>query len=277
MVAAALLVPVGAAAFSSSRLQAMGAAPRGAQVLYLPSGKYLKVTSLGFPEVMADLIYIWSIQYYSNYEIADRFKYLEHIYGGVISELDPAYIDPYLIGSLIMSTEAGDHEMALRLLDKGMAANPQEWILPFEAGFTCYNLLHDYTRAARYFEKAVAIPGAPGVIRRLRAEMYNKSGDKRSSLEYWREVLAGADNDYVRDVASRHVHDLAIEVDLESLRAAVGGWREKAGSNPPDLEALVRAGLIAGLPSDPEGKPYLYDRLTGEVTSQSRFSLRRKS
>ena len=57
-------------------------------MLYLPSGKYLRVVSLGFPQVLADMIYIWSIQYYGNYEAEDRFKYLEHIYGGVISELE---------------------------------------------------------------------------------------------------------------------------------------------------------------------------------------------
>jgi len=67
----------------------------------------------------------------------------------VISELDPRYIDPYLIGALIMSAEAHQDEMALRLLDKGIAANPTEWILPFDAGFLCYDHLHDYP--ARHF------------------------------------------------------------------------------------------------------------------------------
>ena len=266
------------AAWASSRIETQrGSADAGAQVLYLPSGEYLKAISLGYPEVLADAVYIWSIQYYGHYERADRFRYLEHVYANVIAELDPRYIDPYLIGAMIMSVEANDAEMALRLLDKGIAANPEEWILPFDAGFLCYDRLHDYPRAARYFETALRMPQVPGAVRRLHAEMYNKMGDKRASLEYWSEVAREADSDYVRNVSSMHVHDLKIEVDLETLRAAVAAWRLRDGSLPPDLQALARARLIATLPFDPEGAAYLYDPRTGAVSCASRFRLRRSA
>lgn len=274
---AALVASLVSAAWSWGHLETLRAkSATGAQVLYLPSGKYLRVTSMGFPEVMADLIYIWSIQFYGHYDTADRFKYLNHIYGNVISELDPHYIDPYLIGAMIMSMEAGDPEMALRLLDKGIAANPNEWILAFDAGFLCYDRLKDYPRAARYFEAAMRAPSVPSTVRRLHAEMYNKMGDKRASLEYWSEVQRGAETDYVHDVSAMHVHDLTIEVDLEALRGAVEAWRARHGSLPPDLRSLAAAGLVAREPVDPEGVPYLYDRRTGEVKSQSRFKLQRR-
>ena len=277
----AILAPACAAAWSWERLESEGSLSRpGASVLYLPSGRYLKAASLGFPEVMADAIYIWSIQYYSNYDTADRFTYLEHIYAGVITELDPHYMDPYLIGSLIMSTEAGDHEMALRLLDKGIAANPREWILPFEAGFTCYNLLKDYPRAARYFDLAADNPEAPGVIRRIRAETLNKAGDKRASLAYWIEVHETAEDAYVEDISWRHVHDLRIEIDLESLRAALETWKMSpagAGRYPHSLAELLKAGLISAPPVDPDGVPYAYDPATGQVRSASPFRLYRRS
>jgi tetratricopeptide (TPR) repeat protein len=275
----AVLVPACMAAFSWGRLEAEGTIGRhGASVLYLPSGKYLKAMSLGFPEVMADAIYIWSIQYYSNYDTADRFTFLEHIYSGVITELDPHYMDPYLIGSLIMSSEAGDNEMALRLLDKGMAANPREWILPFEAGFTCFNLLKDYPRAAAYFEKAIAIPDAPGVVRRIHAEMLNKAGDKRASLAYWTEVHEKAEDAYVEDISWRHVHDLRIEIDTETLHAALEAWKDSPqgeGRYPRSLSDLQRAGLIAAVPLDPDGAPYAYDPATGSVRSIGPFRLYR--
>jgi tetratricopeptide (TPR) repeat protein len=276
----ALAVPAMAAGWSGAKLERMsGQRHVSAQVLYLPSGKYLKMVSLGFPELMADAIYIWSIQYYSNYEADDRLKYLEHIYGSVISELDPHYVDPYLIGSLIMSVEAHEYEMALRLLDKGIAANPDEWILSFEAGFLCYHTLHDDARATSYFEKALRAPGAPPVIKRLRAEMYRMMGDKAASLGYWREVYETADegDEYVRSVAWRHVHDLTIEVDTEALGRAVTAFETKTGSNPPSLDALVAAGLLERVPLDPDGAPYLYDRSAGEVSASSRFELNRRA
>src|SRR2546428_4356914 len=157
-------------------------------LLYLPSGKHLTVMALVFDGLVADVLYLWSIQYYGNYDIRDRYDYLERIYDQVITELDPHYLDPYLIGALIMTTEARQPEMALRLLDKGVERNPDQWIIPFEAGFLCYDDVHGYRRAAGYFEKALRIPGVHPLARRLYAEMYNRAGDKRTSLPEWSEV-----------------------------------------------------------------------------------------
>jgi len=60
----------------------------GSSIIYLPSGKYLKYATFGYSSMLADLIYIWAIQYYCNYNIPDRFQYLEHIFS-IISVLDP--------------------------------------------------------------------------------------------------------------------------------------------------------------------------------------------
>src|SRR5207247_10750367 len=155
-----------AAIFVQGRIEGLKPGAAAHPLLYLPSGKYLKVAALGFDGLLADLLYLWSIQYYGNYDIRDRYDYLERIYDQVITELDPHYLDPYLIGALIMTTEARQPEMALRLLDKGVERNPDQWIIPFEAGFLCYDDLHDYRRAAGYFERAPRIPGVPPLARR---------------------------------------------------------------------------------------------------------------
>src|SRR5437867_11301228 len=118
----------GASALQLDRARA-GRAP-GYHLLYLPSGKYLRAITFGYSSLAADLIYIWSIQYYSNYQIADRYDYLDQIYRRVIAEPDPTYIDPYLAGLLIISGEAKRDELPLRLLDEGVARNPMAGVLP---------------------------------------------------------------------------------------------------------------------------------------------------
>src|SRR5213594_5220799 len=213
-------------------------------LLYLPSGKYLKVMALGFDGLLADMLYLWSIQYYGNYDIKDRYTYLERIYDQVITELDPHYLDPYLVGALIMTAEARKPEMALRLLDKGVRANPDKWIMPFEAGFLCYNDLHDYRRAAAYFEKALAIPDVHPLVRRLHAEMFNRAGDKRMSLMEWLEIYQTTDDPYVHNVAWNHAHDLKVDVDLADLRDAVGRFRAREGRLPRRMQEIVQVGLL---------------------------------
>jgi tetratricopeptide (TPR) repeat protein len=269
----ALILSLGIAAAGESALKVdqlrAGEAP-GQHLLYLPSGKYLRVATLGYSALAADLIYIWSIQYYSSYQASDRYSYLDQIYRRVIGELDPHYIDPFLIGSMIMSVEAGRNDLALGLLDDGIAKNPGEWILPFSAGFLCYNTLHDYARARSYFEKVISIPGAPPAARRFYAEMFSRMGDKRTSLRYWSEIHDTADSGYVRNVSWLHVHDLSIEVALQDLASGVESYRATQGRLPERLQDLVRSGILPALPSDPEGRPYRYDPSTGKVICQAR-------
>ncbi len=65
----ALLLGLGLATAGGSALKVedlrAGQAP-GYHLLYLPSGKYLKAITFGYSNLAADLIYLWSIQYYSN-------------------------------------------------------------------------------------------------------------------------------------------------------------------------------------------------------------------
>ncbi|PYS97489.1 MAG: hypothetical protein DMF50_00410 [Acidobacteria bacterium] len=270
------LAALGAAILVQGRIESQ-AHERSAvhPLLYLPSGKYLKVAALGFDDILADLIYLWSIQYYGDYAIEERYDYLEKIYTEVIAELDPRYIDPYLIGSLIMSAEARKPEMALRLLDKGFEKNPDQWILAFEAGFICYDDLKDYVRAAAYFEKALKVPGVHPLVRRLYAGMYERAGDKRASLREWAEIYETAGDDYVRQVSASHVHDLEVEVDLMDLKEAVARFRRQAGRPPERLGELAASGLLREIPRDPEGREYLYDHDRGAVSYRGSLILAR--
>ena len=254
-----------AATAVQGRIESLSRSASVHPLLYLPSGKYLRIVALGFDGLLADMLYLWSIQYYGNYEIKDRYTYLERIYDQVITELDPHYLDPYLVGALIMTAEARQPEMALRLLDKAVRANPDQWLPAFEAGFLCYNDLHDYPRAAAYFEKALAVPGVHPLVRRFYAEMYDRAGDKRTSLREWLEIYQTSDDPYVHGIAWKHVHDLKIEVDLADLSRATALFRDKEKRPPRHLQELVTSGLVQALPRDPEDLDYLYDRQTGEV------------
>jgi tetratricopeptide (TPR) repeat protein len=243
-----------------------GRRPAVHPLLYLPSGKYLRVVSLGFDGLLADVIYLWSIQYYGNYAIADRYDYLEQIYDTVITELDPRYLDPYLVGAMIMDVEARRPESALRLLDKGIAANPDKWILAFEAGFVCYNELRDYRRAAGYFEMALRAPDVHPVVRRLYAGMYDRAGDPRTSLREWVEIYDTSSDEYVRNIAWNHVHDLKVRVDLMDLNDGVTRFRALRGRPPRDVRELVAAGIVPAIPLDPEEREYRYSSRDGRVT-----------
>ncbi len=236
----------------------------GSSIIYLPSGKYLKHLTFGYSSLVADLIYLWAIQYYGSYDIHDRFKYLQHIFS-IIAELDPKYVDPYEVGALIAVYEARDPELALKILDMGLEKNPDMWIFPFQAGHIAQMQMKNFEVAREYYRKAMEIPGAPPITKRLYAHAAYRAMDYQEAWEMWKEVYETAQEDWVKEIAYNHLYRVKATVDTEALSQAVKKFQEKYGRLPADLNQLVRAGFIREVPKDLDGKDYLYDPKTGEV------------
>ena len=270
LVGVLLAVAVAGAVSARVRLVAIDLAGRGSKaLLYLPNGKYLKAISLGHASIVADFVYLWAIQYYSDYERTDRYRYVEHVFGDVIAELDPGYIDPYWLGALILSTEAQDVEAGLRLLDRGFANNPSAWILPFLAGWEC-DRVGQFDRAATYFDRAAKAPGAPPDLFRLKAGMTARTGNLRDAIARWQDVFDDPRNDDgARAIATRQIRTLTVRADVHDLDAAIAAYRERHGRLPKSLDELVRAGIVGALPRDPDGAAYSYDPSTGTVSSDA--------
>jgi len=236
----------------------------GSSIIYIPSGKYLRFATFGFPSFTADMIYIWAIQYYSNYSIEDRFDYLDHIFS-IISELDPHYLDPYEIGSLIAAHEARDVNTACKILDRGLEKNPKEWIFPFEAGHIAQMVEKDFALAQKYYKRTMEIEGAPALVRRLYANAAFKIMDYKTSLENWLEIYQEAEDERIKKIASNQIYQIKTTIDIKTIEEAIGKFKERFGRNPTELGQLMKDGLLGSLPKDLDGKEYIYDSQTGGV------------
>jgi tetratricopeptide (TPR) repeat protein len=245
----------------------------GSSIIYIPSGRFLKYAAFGYRALAADVIYLWSIQYYSTPTIDDRFDHLDHVFA-IINELDPRYQDPYEVGSMIAVQEARGVEgpaqgalirSALAILDRGAANNPDQWVYPFDAGHIALMTLKDFPLAEKYFEQCMKIPGAPDFVERLRANAIFKKGDLKTSWETWLDIYKRAPDERTKKIASNHLYNVKATIDQAALEEAAAQYRGRFGRLPADLDALVRAGLLRGVPKDLDGKDYLYDPATGQV------------
>ncbi len=241
----------------------------------LPSGKTLKILSFGYRNLAADLLFIWSIQFYSTYHIANRFDFLERVYEA-ITDITPQYREPYIIGSLIMVHEAKDVPMALRLLEKGSRHNPAEWLFDHDAGFYSYKYLKDFPRAERYYNRAAAKPGAPEFIRRIKAHMVYLSDDPQTAARMYLDIYRNAQSTLERDSAFNHLYQIKAEADLPQLKAKIAEYRQNFGRLPRALSELARAGLVREVPRDFAGNEYVYDPQTGTVTAQRIFRWKKR-
>jgi tetratricopeptide (TPR) repeat protein len=215
---------------------------------------------------LADLVYIWAIQYYSDYTIAERYDNLDHIFS-IIAALDPRYLDPYEMGAVIAVYEARDPYLAFKVLDRGLENNPEQWIFPYQAGHYAALTLKDYDLALQYYKKTMEIESAPEIAKRLYADAAFKGTDYQAAWQNWLEVYRTASDERIKKIASNHLYQVKSAMDIAQLEEAIEKFRQKYGRFPDDLDQLVRTGILDSVPKDLDEKDYIYDPVTGKVES----------
>ncbi|MCX6555384.1 MAG: hypothetical protein NTZ12_10330 [Candidatus Aminicenantes bacterium] len=241
----------------------------------LPSGKSLKVLSFGYRNLAADLLFIWSIQFYSTYYLTNRFDYLERVYD-TITDITPPYKEPYIIGALIMAFEAKDIPMALRLLEKGSRNLPDEWFFDHEAGFYCYKYLNDLPKAEDYYSRAAMKPDAPSFLKRMKAHMVYLQDDPKVAYQMWIDIYDHARDRLERDAAFNHLYQIKAEIDLPPLQEKIARFRDKFRRFPATLAELVSRGMATVIPQDFSGNDYRYDPILGMVKAQRVYKWKRR-
>lgn len=237
----------------------------GRDLLYLPSPEMLKLVSLGHPEFVADVLYLWSIQYYSQFQPHERFLYLETVYN-LITDLDPRYFDAYRIGALIMEIQVGGDDAKLeqsvrRLFDKGLRNLPQSWQLAEAAAWDMYIRFRDRRAALHYAEIAAKRPGAPARLKRIVGVWRDAENDWTidDSIAYWRQAAADAVDAYDRGHCLSHLYDALVVKDRQRLNPLLHQYSARTGSCAHHWEELISAGMLREAPTDMNGTPYGID------------------
>ena len=79
--------------------------------------------------------------------------------------LDPYFSIAYRFGAIYLGEPypggPGRPDLAVALLQKGLAAQPSKWQYLMDLGFVQYWHLHDYAAAATAFTSASELPGVP--------------------------------------------------------------------------------------------------------------------
>jgi hypothetical protein len=226
----------------------------------------LRLVSLGNRGLMADLLYLWSIQYYTGFRVDERFLYLETVYNQ-ITDLDPYYFDAYRIGAMIMTIETASdpserRDAVERLYDKGLANMPDSWQLAEVAAWDAFNHLGDRNLAIRYAEIGSKRPGAPDRLKRVLGVWRDRFGEWTisDSIAYWEDVLAGATRKPDVILAETHLYDAYVELHRQQLDPILEDYRNRTGKCPADWQPLIDAGLLSAVPLDSIGKPYGINR-----------------
>jgi hypothetical protein len=237
------------------------------KLLYLPDGDYLKIASLGYRQLIADLLWVQAIQVMGEKQVSESSGRWLYRALDSITTLDPKFVRAYEGGGLALTTLVVLPEESNQLMMKGMRHNPTEWKLPFLIGINYYYELYDDAKAAEYISQASRLPGAPSSLATLAANLYVSSHSPQQAVNLLAELYEKATDDSAKKLLDIRLKIVLTERDLHLLEQAIDRYRTQNGQYPPTLDALVRGGLLSALPVEPSGGRYLYDANTGTVSS----------
>ncbi len=233
-----------------------------AEVLYIPSGDFLRRLSLGHEGLLADIYWTRVVQYYGRKRLGQetRFELLGPLLR-ITTALDPHLVIAYRFGAVFLAAKppggAGQPQEALYLLRRGIVANPDYWRLWQDLGFIYYWDLKDYANAARVFRAGSERPGAQLWMKVLAVTVAEKGGDFQTSFLLWSEIYRQAENDQIRKSAQDHLAALVAEDELKKLNDLLARYREREGHEARSFHELVIAGFLETAPKDPYGTPYI--------------------
>ncbi len=247
--------------------------------LYL-NGKMARRLSLGFNGLAADWYWMRSLQYVGGKIINTpqdvvidhlqqlNLKLLPALLDNATT-LDPQFLDPYEYAAVVLP--AIDVNEAIRITQKGIAANPSAWRLYQHLGYI-YWQQHDYRAAAETYGRGAQIPGAPQWMEAMKARMAIEGGSRSTAREIYGRMYEQSTDDKVKDMARRRLMQVDSLDRIDALHKILASYQSRTGSCPKswkEIEPIFRTMGVpvdqSGAPLDPSGAPYLFGKTNCEV------------
>jgi len=251
--------------------------------LYL-NGKTARRISLGFNGLAADWYWMRSLQYVGkkiidqpgDVAIDDLSKLNLKLLAPLLdtaTTLDPEFLDPYEYAAIVLP--AVDVKEAIRITQKGIAANPNAWRLYQHLGYI-YWQQGDYQAASEIYGRGAQIPGVPSWMEAMKAKMLADGGSRNTAREIYTRMFEESADEQVKDMARKHVLLLDSLDQRDGLRKVMQTYRDRAGHCPTSWTELREAFRVlsipvdaSGSPLDPTGVPYVLTSGTCEVQLNS--------
>ncbi|HEX9367043.1 MAG TPA: hypothetical protein VF921_10455 [Vicinamibacterales bacterium] len=245
----------------------------GPGLLYVRSPAVARRLVLGYDAIAADLYWIRTLQHFGDERLSPpghvRTYALLYPLLDLTTTLDPYFSIAYRFGAIFLGEPypdgPGRPDLAVALLQKGLAAQPAKWQYLMDLGFVHYWHLHDYRAAAAAFQRASDLPGGPSWLRPLAAVTLAEGGHRDASRALWQQ-LAQADEPWLRDAATLRLAQLDAMDVIESLQSRVKAFQAAHPGEPLTWDRLAAARFLPGIPLDSSGTPFVLDRATGAIT-----------
>lgn len=187
--------------------------------------------------------------------------------------LDPQFITVYSYGAAILPSI--DESQAIKLLEKGVRANPDNWRLYHNLGYI-YWQTKNYAKAAEIYRVGAAKADAPEWMKQMSATMQAQGGSRDFARQIYRQMLGTAEDEQTKTFAFLRLSQIISLDERDAIRKGLQifsrnnnrcpqTWREimpvLEKTVPPDGDSLRRSDK--GELLDPTNVPYVLNVQNG--------------
>jgi tetratricopeptide (TPR) repeat protein len=229
----------------------------------LRSGKLVKVMSLEYAPLLADIYWTRVVQYYGNKHVRGQAN-LELLWPllDITTTLDPNLLISYRFGAMFLSQAApagaGRPDLAVQLIQRGIQANPDYWRLYEDLGFVYYFDLKNYQKASEAFLEGSKRPNAQLWMKIMAAKVAAEGESFETSAFLWKDIYESTPDPSVKKNALLHLQLLKVKEDCRQLDLLADEYAKRFGKRPARMSEMVQAGLLRGIPGDPLGFAYIF-------------------
>lgn len=181
--------------------------------------------------------------------------------------LDPQFMTVYSYGAAVLpAIDAAD---AIKLLGKGIAANPDNWRLYHNLGYI-YWQIKDYQKAGELYSKGASKQDAPDWMIQMSANMQAQGGNREFALEIYRQMYETADDENTKSFAELRYMQIESLIEREAIRPVLHNFKSQSGRCVNSWREVAKELVAVKLkdnkplsinkdffPLDPTGVPYL--------------------
>ena len=245
------------------------AARKERETLYLPTGKGLKHFGFGYTNMLANLIWFNTINYFGKHHKTDqKYDWFFHMCK-LTTSLDPHAPKVTEFCGNMLAWEVHTPEKSIEILSKTIKQRPEDWVLYYLRGSINMSFLDNIEDANKDYLKASNYPEAPALITRLAAKSLIELEKPQAAVDFLEDKIANSKDLETREALKIRLLEAQNELYIFILENAITKYRSLYSKNPPDLGTLKDAGLVKEIVKDPLGGEYRYDPVTNTVSSEA--------
>lgn len=187
--------------------------------------------------------------------------------------LDPQFMTAYSYGAAVLP--AIDNEQAIKLTEKGIAANPDNWRLYHNLGYI-YWQSKNYSKAAEAYSEGAKKEGAPIWMRQMSANMQAQGGSRDFARQIYRQMYETAEDEQTKNFAELRFAQIQSLDQRDTIRTVLESFSQKnnrCANSWVEISKELRSIRLgdktsldfdkSGSPVDPTGIPYILENQNG--------------